>query len=104
MGFSTHGSFLYTGGTYIALDFPGAVQTDAYGINNAGQIVGDYTDLERRQHGFLGTPSLAPVPEPSALVLLMMIMVSVVAYLPWCRRCSTSAGLLCRPQSSQLRG
>jgi hypothetical protein len=28
--------------TYITIDFPGATLSDAAGINNSGQIVGDY--------------------------------------------------------------
>jgi probable HAF family extracellular repeat protein len=47
----THG-FLYTGGTYSTLDAPGATRTQAYGINNAGQISGSYSD-GTTNHGFL---------------------------------------------------
>lgn len=36
-----HG-FAYSGGTYASLDFPGASDTDALGVNDAGQIVGWY--------------------------------------------------------------
>jgi len=36
-------------------DFPGAVQTRAFGINDAGEIVGEYVDSSGRIHGFLGT-------------------------------------------------
>src|SRR5205823_307133 len=36
-----HG-FLYSGGIYTTLDVPMAVTTAAWGINNAGQIVGAY--------------------------------------------------------------
>jgi probable HAF family extracellular repeat protein len=35
-------SFIYSGGTYTTVAFPGAVATDAVGINNSGQIVGAY--------------------------------------------------------------
>ena len=34
--------FLKTGAGYSSFDYPGAVNTYAYGINNAGQIVGYY--------------------------------------------------------------
>jgi hypothetical protein len=44
--------FLYSGGTYIALNVPGATQTYAYGINNAGQIAGYYT-TGSVSHGFI---------------------------------------------------
>jgi hypothetical protein len=33
--------FLYSGGTYTALSVPGSNFTQAFGINNKGQIVGD---------------------------------------------------------------
>jgi len=46
-----HG-FLYSGGTYTALDDPSAPNvTNAFGINDAGQIVGLYVDTST--HGFL---------------------------------------------------
>ena len=44
---------------------PGATETGASGINDAGQIVGFYTDAGGRVHGFLATA----VPEPSTLVM-----------------------------------
>jgi probable HAF family extracellular repeat protein len=59
-----HG-FLYSGGVYTTLDDPQSIfdpacgglncpgNTQAYGINNAGQIVGQYTDSNRLRHGFL---------------------------------------------------
>jgi len=37
-----HG-FLLKDGVFTALDFPGSIMTQAYGINNAGQIVGSYS-------------------------------------------------------------
>src|SRR5256886_13193716 len=36
-----HG-FLLDRGTFTTIDFPGATSTRAHGINNGGQIVGDY--------------------------------------------------------------
>jgi probable HAF family extracellular repeat protein len=57
-GFKTHG-FLYSNGTFIPLDYPGATDgTFAYGINNQGQIVGSYSDFDDIHggggvHGFL---------------------------------------------------
>src|SRR5207248_4341447 len=38
----THG-FLYTAGTYVTLDVPGATFTDATAVNSSGQIVGIFT-------------------------------------------------------------
>ncbi len=39
--------------TFTTLDFPGAVHTFLQGINNAGQIVGQYTDSTGKSHAFL---------------------------------------------------
>jgi len=65
----THG-FVLSGTTYTTLDYPGAsstynssfkfVGTKAYGINNAGTIVGQYTDASGVIHGFLATPGSNP--------------------------------------------
>jgi probable HAF family extracellular repeat protein len=61
---------LLSDGEYTTLDFPGAMNTVANGINNLGQIVGYYVDANGNEHGFLATPTQAPVPEPSTLLLL----------------------------------
>jgi probable HAF family extracellular repeat protein len=51
--YDTHG-FLLSGGTYTTLDVPDSVLTAAYGINDAGQIVGVYTsDMRFSRHGFV---------------------------------------------------
>jgi probable HAF family extracellular repeat protein len=44
--------FLYSGGTYTYLDAPGAFNTSAFGINDAGQIVGYYS-APGSEHGFI---------------------------------------------------
>ncbi|HEY6945583.1 MAG TPA: hypothetical protein VI431_10630 [Candidatus Acidoferrum sp.] len=41
------------GRTYTSIDFPGAVETGAAGINNLGQIVGGYALPDGSRHGFL---------------------------------------------------
>jgi probable HAF family extracellular repeat protein len=41
---------------FQTIDFPGSTGTRAIGINNAGQIVGDYVDANGVRHGFLATP------------------------------------------------
>src|SRR5262249_20311045 len=51
----SHGVLL-SGGRYTTLDVPGSTLTFAYGINDAGQIVGTYIDAAGGQHGFLATP------------------------------------------------
>jgi probable HAF family extracellular repeat protein len=40
---------------FITIDFPGAISTNAQGINAQGEIVGGYTDTGGRAHGFLLT-------------------------------------------------
>ena len=52
-----HG-FLYSGGSYTTLDV-GTESPYVTGINNAGQIVGDYAGSSGGLHGFLATPPTA---------------------------------------------
>jgi probable HAF family extracellular repeat protein len=40
-------------GTYTQIDFPGAITTEALGIDTAGDIVGGYVDSSDNSHGFL---------------------------------------------------
>jgi probable HAF family extracellular repeat protein len=51
---TTHG-FLFSNGQYSNIDFPGAIGTEALGINNKNNfdVVGDYTDARGVTHGFL---------------------------------------------------
>src|SRR5207302_10571587 len=39
--------------TFTTIDFPGALLTNAFGINGPGHIVGLYIDTAAREHGFL---------------------------------------------------
>src|SRR5438034_1048014 len=41
--------------TFTTIDVPGGFKTDAVGINNAGQIVGEFRDATGAGHGFLDT-------------------------------------------------
>jgi probable HAF family extracellular repeat protein len=47
-----HG-FLLDSGNFTTLDYPGAIHTNAFGINNAGDIVGTYFTAPNAAHGFL---------------------------------------------------
>jgi probable HAF family extracellular repeat protein len=57
---NVHGfHFQIQSGIYITLDYPGAVATQAMGINNAAQIVGGYFDAQKGlEHGFLKSGGL----------------------------------------------
>ena len=51
--------------TFTTVDVPGSIETDAFGINNSGQISGDFADSTGREHGFLmagGSFSTVDVP------------------------------------------
>ena len=55
----THG-FLDTGGSFTSIDVPGAsfqgqATTEAFGINDLGQIIGGFFDPQGDTHGFLDT-------------------------------------------------
>ena len=49
---ASHG-FLLDGGAFTSIDFPGALSTEAHGINDLGQIVGSYSDSNHFTHAFL---------------------------------------------------
>jgi probable HAF family extracellular repeat protein len=46
-------SLLVTDGVAVDVSFPGSVETNAYGINNKGDVVGWYFDGDYVQHGFI---------------------------------------------------
>ena len=65
-----HG-FLLSGSTFASIDFPGAASSEALGINNRGDVVGDYSLVGATPccgvgtHGFVlseGTFSIIDVP------------------------------------------
>src|ERR1700733_4715409 len=43
--------------TYTSFDYPGAIYTEAMGINTAGVVVGAYTDTNDVTHGFALLPT-----------------------------------------------
>jgi uncharacterized membrane protein len=49
--FQTHG-FLLRNGEYSGIDIPGSIITGVFGINDDGQMVGQYTDKNGKAHGF----------------------------------------------------
>src|SRR5262245_3506544 len=68
VGARLHGFFRNEKGKYTLLDFPDANLTEATGINNDGQVVGDYRDSSGKFHGFFWDAGLfltfdVPFPE-----------------------------------------
>jgi probable HAF family extracellular repeat protein len=58
--------FIYDSGTYTSINIPGGTSTEAFGINDAGQIVGGY-DTGGPPHGFLYSGgSFTPINVPGA--------------------------------------
>ena len=49
---TSHG-FIDKGGVFTSLDFPGATETQAAGINAADEVVGLYVDASSVEHGFI---------------------------------------------------
>jgi len=52
---NVHG-FLLSKGVYATIDFPGAIITTAYDIDDQGDIVGGWVDSSGHIHGYLRTP------------------------------------------------
>ena len=66
MGFAPNEPFLFHNGTFNTILGPsGAQGLTVLGLNDAGVIVGNFSDAQG-SHAFVGTP----VPEPSTLLLL----------------------------------
>lgn len=57
-GTAAFGAFEYSGGNFTDVSFPGVCAnyscgSEARGINNAGEVVGDYTDTSGNEHGYV---------------------------------------------------
>jgi len=77
-------AYLYSNGTMQDLNSlipssSGFVLTSAVGIDSAGEIVAYGTNSSGQTNEYLLTPLLAPVPEPSTLVVMSLMIVAMVA-------------------------
>ena len=78
-------SFLGTAGVFANLPLPSPTHysnpwAETYGINNAGQIVGEYWETSQSSYGILGTPEVAvAVPESGSFALLGVGLLGVAA-------------------------
>jgi hypothetical protein len=85
----SHG-FLLSGGNFSTFDLPGASQLSVRGINDEGQIVGDFVDATGNgSHGFVATPA----PEPDTLALFGS---SLAGLMLWRWRSRTTASKMVR--------
>jgi hypothetical protein len=92
--------FVMSGGVYTTIQVPGSYYnafTQAQGINDLGQIVGFYTPASdpTNVYGFLATPDVAAVPEPSMSVLMSTLL--GLGYV-WRRRLNTRHGVTASEQ------
>jgi hypothetical protein len=51
--FGEHGFLLTAEGAFSEIDFPGATVTQAFGINNAGDITGRFSDSAGHENGYI---------------------------------------------------
>jgi probable HAF family extracellular repeat protein len=56
--------------TFTSIDVPNAILTQAFGINDTGEIVGVFTDSSNRTHGFVRAVngSFASIDVPNAIL------------------------------------
>ena len=55
---NTQHAYLQAGGALAAFDFPFSIATSAWDMNPSGEVVGNYTDVAKKGHGFLLIPSV----------------------------------------------
>lgn len=68
-----HGYLRHLDGTFLTIDFPGAVNTELFGINNAGVMVGRYRDANGIRHGFIDAHGVfTTVDDPNAVNTLLL--------------------------------
>lgn len=77
-------AFLYNNGTMEDLNLvipplSGITLTSAVGINAAGEIVAYGTDASGQSHEYLLTPAEVPVPEPSSMAVMSLLVAGAAA-------------------------
>jgi hypothetical protein len=112
-GFATSEGFIDDNGAFTFLSFPGGATGGLIGaINDAGDLVGEYTDSNGNVQAFLATPhhgkadallSLAadptdpaPVPEPATWLMLLLGAGAIGASMRTKRKPKMAAGLALR--------
>jgi probable HAF family extracellular repeat protein len=66
------GAFMFQNGVLSLFDYPGAAYSELFGINNAGELVGTYTNADGSSESFLAIPqNTSAAPEPRAAFLLL---------------------------------
>jgi len=87
----TQHAFLYSNGTMQDLNLlipplSGITLTSAVGIDSAGEIVAFGTDASGQTNEYFLTPLESPVPEPSTLAIMSLMIVAVAARQAYSRR------------------
>ena len=72
---ATEHSFVDIGGVFTSFDFTGSKRSSAKGLNDLGQIVGEYIDANDVAHGYL-----AQIPAPDTLGLFSIGLIGLVAF------------------------
>jgi probable HAF family extracellular repeat protein len=103
-GAGYHGFVRSSDGVYTTIQVPDGYRdsfTQAWGINDLGQIVGYYSPASNPNavYGFLATPDIAAVPEPSMSVVMSTLL--GLGYV-WRRRLKTRHGVTASEQDNSV--
>jgi probable HAF family extracellular repeat protein len=79
VGYLNGHGFLDSDGSFTRIDVPGSTSTEAFGINDNGQIVGIFENSAGVQ-GFLATPEVIPEPRTFPVLAASLIGLLAMAY------------------------